>query len=54
MFGTPNDTNNLVHYKLKLSELRISGIQEAMSLPFKVTGIRSIAPVQNRGPFEYI
>ena len=54
MFKAPNDINNLVHSKIKLIELKISGIQGARSLPFKVTGIRPMAPVQNRGPLEDI
>ena len=36
MFTAPNDINNLVHSKLKLSELKISGIQGARSLPCKL------------------
>ena len=37
MFTAPNDIDNLVHSELKLSELKISGMQ----------GARSLLPVMN-------
>ena len=51
MFAVSNDINNLVHSNLKLSELKISGIQGARSLPFKLNFFGALQQPVKGGTF---